>query len=116
LIWPHRATPEERHHDEPAIRDLVVARHRIAVVGRLALAAEALEEVRGRHGTVHDAPGRVELLALLREDCRLAVHDLNDVIGPDGKRVVRGVAKIGRALRAGKADAQPVKALDEERP
>ena len=116
LIGPRRTTPEERHHDEPAIGNLVVAHDRVAVVRRLALPAEALEEVRGWHRTVEHAPSRVELPALLREDGGLGVDDLHDVIGPDGERVVRRVANVRRALRSLEADAETVKARDEHGP
>ena len=115
LIGPHRTTAEDRHDDQPAIGELVVAHDRVAVVERLALAAEALEHVVRVHRAVQHLARRVELLALLREDRHARVHGLHDVIGADGERVVGRVAQRGRALRPLEADAEPVEARDERR-
>jgi hypothetical protein len=88
LIRSDRASPEKRHHDQPPIGELIVADNGIAVIRPLALAAKPLEEVRRLDGSVQHAAGRIEPSALLREDRRPRVHDLDDVIGSDGERVV----------------------------
>jgi hypothetical protein len=96
---PNGKLAEDRHHDQPAIGELVVAHHGVTVVAGLAPAAESLEHVARLARTIEHEPGRVELLALLREDRHARVDDLHDVIGSDRQRVVRWVPEICRPLR-----------------
>jgi hypothetical protein len=44
-VRPDRTAPEDRHHDEPAVGELVVADDGIAVVAGFARPAETLEDV-----------------------------------------------------------------------
>jgi hypothetical protein len=99
---------ENRHHDEPAVGQLIVAHDGIAVVVRFTGAAEALEQRVGGDGAVDD-------LAILPEDRHAGVDDLDDVVAADGKGVVGGVAHFPAALRSLQPDAQAVKARDETR-
>ena len=93
LIRPLRGAREYGHHDEPPIRDLIVADHGVAVVARLARPAESPEHVVGRHRPVERAAGRVESVAFLGEDRHPGVHDLHDVIRSDREAVVRRIAQ-----------------------
>src|SRR4029450_14142367 len=53
---PWLDAPEDWHHDQPATGQLVVADDGVAVVARFAHAAEPLEHVVGRNGTVKHPP------------------------------------------------------------
>jgi hypothetical protein len=112
LIRSNGTSPEEGHHDQPALGDLIVSDYGVAVVRCLALPAEAAKEIGGLDRTVENLPGDIELPALLREDRGARVHDLDDVIGADGEGVVGWVADRRPALRALESDAEAVDARD----
>jgi hypothetical protein len=113
LVRPNRTSPEDRHHDEPPIGELVVTNDRVSVVGGLTRAAEALENRVGRNRTVQDSAGYAKTLALLCVDCYPGVDRLHDVVGPDCEAVVGWVSQCGSALGAFESDAETVKAFDE---
>ena len=110
-----RQSRKDRHDDQPAIGKLVVPRDGVAVVVRFARAAKSSKDIVRRDGAIENLSRGVELLALLREDRRSRIHDLHDVIGPDGDGVVRGIAQRRRALRSRESLSQSIKARDELR-
>jgi len=97
LIRALVAAREYRHHDEPAIRQLIVADYGVAIVVRFARAAEALEQDVRRDRAVDD-------LAVLPEDRHSCVDDLEDVVPSHGKRVVGGVTYFPVTVRALETD------------
>ncbi len=93
LVRSLHGAPEDRHHDEPSFRQLVVADDRITVGPRFTDTAEPREHgVRGDR-PVQDLPGRVESLSFLRKHHQLRIHGLHDVIGTDPEAVVRRVPR-----------------------
>ena len=115
LIRPRRSPREDRHDDQPAIGQLVVADDGVTVVARLAWAGESLEDVVRGHRSIKHPAGGVEHRTLLREGRHARIHGLHDVIGPHGKAVVGGIAAASRALRAGEAHAESIEARGERR-
>ncbi len=110
FVGHRRDLAEDRHHDQPPVGELIVAHHGVAVVAALAGAAEPLEHVVRLHGTVEHLARGVVHRALLREDRHARVHDLHDVVGPHGQRVVGRVAQPRRALRPLKVHTKSVEA------
>ncbi len=96
---------ENRHHDEPAVGQLIVADDGVAVVVRFTGTAEALEQRVGRDGAVDD-------LAILPEDRHAGVDDLEDVVTSHGQRVVGRVTRFPAAVRPLQADTHAVEARD----
>jgi hypothetical protein len=92
LIGTDSPSPEDRHHDQPAIGELVITHDRVAVVRGLARAAEAFEDRVGQDWAVENLASRVEPLALLREDGHPRIDGLHNVVWPDGETVVGRVA------------------------
>ena len=99
-------TRKHRHHDEPAVGQLIVTDHSVAVVVRFTRAAEAPEERVRRDGAVDD-------LSVLPENRHAGVDDLEDVIAAHGNRVVGRVACFPAAVRALEANAYAVEARDK---
>jgi len=60
LVGSLGATTEHRHHDQPALSELIVSNDGIAVVTHFARATKSAEQDVGGHGAVQG-------LALLRE-------------------------------------------------
>src|SRR6185503_645539 len=116
LILSHGSAREQRKNDEPAIGQLIVARHNVARVSRFAVAREVLEHVVGGHRPEQHFSRRIVLPALLREDRdAAAVHDLHDVIRPDRQGIVGGIATAARPVWSLKTDAEAVEAGGEDR-
>src|SRR5206468_10488954 len=86
LIGTLGTTNEDRHDDEPAIGELIVAHDGVPIVVRLAGAAEALEQHIRRNGAVDDP-------AVLAENRHARVHNLEHVISAHGERVVGWIAR-----------------------
>ena len=99
---------EDRHDEEPAVRQLVVAHHGIAIVALLARAAKAFEDRVGGYRAVED-------LALLGKDRHARIDNLHDVVGSGRQAVVGGIAARRRALWTFKADAESVETFDRRR-
>src|SRR5436309_5265836 len=106
LIRPLPTARKDRHHDQPAIGQLIVAHDGITVVVRFARAAEALEQGVRRDGTVDD-------FAVLPKDRHAGIDDLEDVVASHGERVVGGVACLPAAVRTLEPNAQAVEARNE---
>src|SRR5439155_13995906 len=100
LIAIEHGAAEDRHHDEPAIRELVIADNSVAIGARFADTAESSEQRVAADRTVQRLARRVVARALLREDRQLRVDDLHDVVWTDGERVVGRVAWRGRIVGA----------------
>src|SRR5581483_1945476 len=58
-------TLEERHHNEPAVGQLVIAHDSVAIIPSFARAAEAFKDGVGRHGAVQHPTGAFEKAPLL---------------------------------------------------
>ncbi len=106
---------EDRHDDQPPIGELVVAHDGVAVVALVARTTEASKDVARLDRAIQHAPRGVEARALLRVDRHARVHELHDVIGPDGERIVGWIPPRVRALRAAEPDAESVEARDGDR-
>src|SRR5262249_206731 len=115
LIRTDGPPPENRHHYQPAISELIITHDGVAIVRCLTCPAEAFEDIVSRDGAVENFARRVVLPAFLREDGYARIDRLHNVIRPDGETVVRRVAQCGRALRPFKPDAKPVEARDDRR-
>ena len=106
LIGALGAAREDRHHDEPAIRELIVAHDGVAVVVRFARSTEPLEErIRGDR-TVYDR-------AVLAKDRYARVDDLDHVVRPHGQRVIGRVASFPAAVRPLQPHTKTIEARDE---
>lgn len=116
LIRPLGAAPENRHHDQPAIGELVIANDGVSVIRRLARAPETSEDGIGGDGTVQNLASRFELFAFLRKDRHPRIDDLEDVIQADGEAVIGRVSQDSSALRAFEPNAEPVETFDQRRP
>ena len=77
-----RRSGEARHHDQPAIGELVIPHHGVAVGPRLARTAEAAEDI-VRRDRLKGATRLTDAAAPLRADRHSRVDDLHDVVGPD---------------------------------
>src|SRR5882724_951531 len=73
LIGPDLTAAKCRHHDQPAIRELIITNYSIAIVGGFARAAKAFEDRVGCDRAVQDLAGRGELLSLLCKNCYACV-------------------------------------------
>jgi len=113
LIGTHFGAPENRHHDQPPIRDLVIADDGVPVVSRFASAAESFEDGVGRHRAVENLAAGLVLFSLLRKNREARVDHLDDVVWPDGETVVGGIAAAVSAMRTDEARAQAVKTFNE---
>src|SRR5690349_2115586 len=115
LIRPYRRTPKDRHHDQPATRELVIANNGVTVVLRFTRTTEALKDRIRDDRPVEDLPRLGIFLTSLGKYRHAGVHDLNDVVRPNCKRIVRWISKVSRALRSRKPDAKPVETLGDRR-
>src|SRR5262249_6371974 len=115
LIRTNRAPAEDRHYDQPAMRQLIVTNDRVSVVAGIAGAAEALEHRVRRHRTQQHLARLVVRLPLLREYREPAVHDLYDVIGAHCQAVVRRVPQIRGPLWTFETDSEPIETFDQRR-
>ena len=115
LELPWLNPPEDRHHDQPALRELIVADHGVAVVARFTDAPEAGEHLVRGDGPVEDLPRGLVARALLRKHGQARVDDVDDVIGTDGDAGVRRAAAGVGPLRPFEPDAKAVEAVDEDR-
>ena len=96
-----RRPREDRNHDQPAIGQLVVAHHGVAVVAHAAANAEAGEDGVVGHGAIEQLAGGVVLLALLGEDGHVAVQDLEDMVGADRQADIDAAASSAAAASVG---------------
>ena len=113
LVRTLSAASERRHHDKPAVGQLIIADDGVAIVDRFAGAAEALEESVGRNRTVKRLAGGIELLAFLGKDGHSRIDDLKYMVRPDRQAVIGRIAEGGCALRPFETDPQSVKTFDE---
>jgi hypothetical protein len=90
--------PKRRHHDEPAIGQLVITHNGVSIVHLLAGAAKTPEYIAGLTWAVKNAAGAVKSFAFLAEDSHPGVDDLNDMIGSDGKGIVGRASVKSRTL------------------
>ena len=115
FVLSHGNAGEDGHHNEPAIGQLVVARHSIAGVAVLARSAEIAKHIAGFDGPIEHGAGGWVSSPLLAEDRHARVHHLHDMIEAHRERIVRRIANGRRALGAAEADAKSIKARDERR-
>lgn len=106
---------EDRHHNQPAIRKLVVTYNCVTVIPFLAHASKSRENCVCRYGTVKHGSGVWVARAFFCEHRKTSVYNLHDVIWADREAVIGGIAvKHGAAaaLRAFEAIAETVEAFD----
>src|SRR5262244_1393101 len=113
LIRSFRPASKDRHHNKPAVCELIVPHHRIAVISRLTCAAEPFEKRVRWSGAIQHLAGRFVTFALLGKDSHPRVDDLEYVIFPDRNAVVRWIAQVGSSLRTFEPYAEPIKAFDQ---
>ncbi len=102
-----------RHHDEPAVRELVVTHDGVAVVPLLARSGEAGKDRIGWDAAVQHAAGRIELLTLLGEDREPRIDGLDDVVRSDCQAVVGRISYERWTLRSVESKAKSVEAGDQ---
>src|SRR4029434_9866284 len=112
LIRSRRAATKDRHDDQPAIGELIVANDGITIVGGLASAAESFEDRIRSHRAIDNLAGRLELFALLRKDGDARVDDLKDMVATC-ETIIRRVTQNRRALRTFETRAQTIKVCDD---
>jgi hypothetical protein len=112
-VLTQRKPAKDRHHNQPAIRELIVAHHRVAIRAVRASAIEAAEDVVRPDWPVQHFAGRIELTSPLRVDRHARVDDLHDVVRAHRERIVGGVAEVRVPLRADEVCAEAIEARDE---
>src|SRR5262249_9764708 len=112
LIGSRCPAAKDRHHDQPTLGQLIVANHGIPGIGVFASAAQDVKEGSRLHPAVTDFAGAGKFLSFLGIDRHAGVDDLKNVVGSDGKTVVRRIAEDRGALRTFEASPKPIEVRD----
>src|ERR1019366_2377905 len=88
-------------HEQPAVGQLVVAHHGVAVVGHAATIAHAGKNRVVGNGAIEQLAGGGVLLALLGEDRQIPAQYLEDMVGADRHADVDAATSPAPASSAG---------------
>jgi hypothetical protein len=88
LIRSYGTAAKDRHHNQPASGQLIIANDSVAIVARFALASESGKDGVGDDGPIQNFSGSVETPAFLGVDRYARVYGLEDVIRTDSQAVV----------------------------